>query len=286
MAGSSTSSAPALALPDTAPLLPVGGASRERRRSRRFSAALSPAEARLDLLPLTPSLLLVAVFLFLDLSQAPTAVVVAFKALPCISMAFVSWFFYGTRVPARGAHPNRYRVLVALGLLLSALADLLNSLGNAPYVTAIFIGAIPARLCYTAAFCGTTRGARLLLALPGAATAITLLTLVHERLDDRSAAAAAIFAIADASLLHRALSRIGGSSIRASQLLAAAAAAFLLVSDFCDGLQRFGRAFSNSRWAVLSAYFAGQLLMALSSFGGAPVAEPPPTGSWRDHLLR
>jgi uncharacterized membrane protein YhhN len=177
------------------------------------------------------------------------------KPLPVLALA--AWLLAG----ASGR--ERYARRIALGLVLSALGDLLLEF---PGGFVFGLGAfLLAHLAYTAAFLVDTRAPRLARALPFVAYGAAYLAFISHGLGTMALPVTA-YVLAIVGMLWRAAACVGDSA-RGARLarLGLAGALLFAASDSLIGLDRFHAPIAGVRAPIILSYWAGQLGLALSA---------------------
>lgn len=185
--------------------------------------------------------------------QAPTLRLWV-KPLPVLALA--AWVTSPSG--ARGPYARR----IALGLLLSALGDVLLELpsGFVPGLCAFLL----AHCAYLAAFLGETRAPRLLRGLPFLAYGLALYALLARGLG-ALAAPVGVYAAALSAMQWRAAACLGsGMRGATAERLGFGGALLFALSDSLIGLDRFHAPLPGARYAIIALYWAGQTGLAFS----------------------
>lgn len=207
--------------------------------------------------PITALIVLVAFCTLLTIvgKYRSTRLLYVFKPLTIALIIAVAW------TAGRGT-PDRYFWLVIAGLAFSAVGDVLLMLPRDRFVAGLASFLI-AHLLYIAAF-STPAGvfAAPLLALPFFGAAAVLLLILLPR-SGALAIPVTVYGLAIATMGWQAATRWWSLDDPAS-LCALLGAVLFMLSDSVLALNRFYRRFAVAEAFLLSTYFAGQTLIALS----------------------
>ncbi len=160
--------------------------------------------------------------------------------------------------------PSIYTVAIPLGLLLSLGGDIWLMLPSDRFIAGL-VTFLLALLCYCVAFVGAgALNAVPWVILPVAALGIAILAYLWPALSRRLKLPVTIYMVAMVTMAGlacaRALAQPSGGAI-----LAAIGAVLFLTSDAIMALNRFRRPFAFAQVLILSSYYGGQLLIALST---------------------
>lgn len=163
------------------------------------------------------------------------------------------------------SRPSRSGWLVAGGLLLSALGDVL--LETPDLFLAGLSAFLLAHVAYTAAFALLERRLRALRALPFAAYGLGLFAWLRPGLGELARPVAA-YVVAICAMLWRAAALPGGARSRVAWPALGGALLFA-ASDTLIGLDRFRAPIPGVRYPIILLYWLGQTGLALSVRGEA-----------------
>jgi uncharacterized membrane protein YhhN len=176
----------------------------------------------------------------------------ATKALPALCLA----------VWTRLGPPSALRRLVAGGLVLSALGDLLLEIG---LFLAGLVAFLLAHVAYAVAFLSVTRRLSLARAIPFALYGALFWLYLRPGLGGLAGPVVA-YTAAICTMLWRAAARIGSSGDdRRSAWLGLVGALLFAASDSLIALDRFHGPLGSARHAILPLYWLGQLGIAASA---------------------
>lgn len=229
---------------------------------RRSPARITGSRA-LDIPP-TPFALSLAAILSGVLAIAASAAPRAPRILSYIFKPLTTGSILAIAVLAATRVPSTYTVAIALGLLLSLAGDIWLMLPSDRFIAglATFLFAL---LSYCVAF--ASAGALSSFPwtiLPIAALGISVWSYLWPALSSRLKLPVGIYMIAMVSMAGLACARASFQPSRGTTLAAIGAILFL-ISDAMLALDRFRRPFAFAQVLVLSSYYAGQLLIALST---------------------
>ncbi len=163
---------------------------------------------------------------------------------------------------APGTTPAAYTALIALGLVFSLAGDVFLMLPADRFVAGLLCF-LAAHLLYIAAFTFDSGFGLSLLALPCAAyLAVLLWVLLPHTV--KLKLPVIVYGLAIVVMAWQALER-GARLQSTGALLAAAGAILFAASDSALAVNRFVRKFRAAHAVVLSTYFLGQALIALSA---------------------
>jgi alkenylglycerophosphocholine/alkenylglycerophosphoethanolamine hydrolase len=177
------------------------------------------------------------------------------KPLPVLALA--AWLLART--------PSRYATWIAIGLLLSAVGDVLLELGEARFVFGMAAFAM-AHAFYITAFAGRAQGLHLLLACPFAIWGLSLFARLRPGLGAMTLPVA-VYATLLMAMAWRAASCVVARGLATRGEWAAALGAVLFaLSDSLIAVDRFdGPLPAPVRLAVMPLYWLGQLGIAWSA---------------------
>ncbi len=177
------------------------------------------------------------------------------KPLPVLALA--AWLLART--------PSRYASWIAIGLVLSAVGDVLLELGETRFVFGMAAFAA-AHAFYIAAFVGRAPGLHVLLACPFAIWGISLFARLRPGLGSMTLPVA-VYATLLMAMAWRAAACVGARGPATGTEWAAALGAIVFgLSDSLIALDRFNGALpASARLAVLPLYWLGQLGIAWSA---------------------
>lgn len=177
------------------------------------------------------------------------------KPVPVLALA--AWLLGDVRAG------RRYARFIALGLVLSALGDVLLELpGRFVLGLAAFL---LAHLAYVAAFVSQTRRPAWARALPFGAYAATLFTLLRPGLGALTAPVIA-YVVALTAMQWRAAACVGATARgRRAEWIGLAGAFLFALSDSLIGLDRFHAPIAYVRYAIIVLYWLGQVGLAWSA---------------------
>lgn len=170
-----------------------------------------------------------------------------------------------------GGPGGLYALLIAVGLLLSLLGDLL--------IEASFLAGLAsfllAHLVYIAAFTADSRAPGLPRALPFAAFGAGMYVFLRPRLAEMSLPVA-VYVTAICAMMWRAAARVGRAGpAQLDEWSALAGAILFAVSDTLIALDRFRAPIPGVRYPIILLYWAGQVGIALSARAPAPASRVP-----------
>jgi uncharacterized membrane protein YhhN len=156
-----------------------------------------------------------------------------------------------------------YALAIGIGMLFSLMGDIWEMLSGRHFLKAL-ISFLATHICYALAFLsGGLQVGSVWLFLPPAIIGAVILAYLRPALS--AGMKAAVGAYVSAIVIMVALA--AGRAIAAfspGTLAAAAGALLFLASDGVLAVNRFRRPFRPAQAVILSTYFAGQLLIALS----------------------
>lgn len=185
----------------------------------------------------------------------PLPIALVAKPLPAIALGLA----------LLGASGDRYRRAIGVGLLASAVGDLLLELGPEHFllgVAAFFV----AHVLYIAAFWRARPALRPLAALPAVAWGLYLFPQLAPGLGGLYWPVL-IYSVALCAMLWRALALLPGAAGESRAARAGALGALLFVaSDSLLAWDRFHVPVDNARVWIMATYWAGQLGIFLSAY--------------------
>ncbi|HKP28800.1 MAG TPA: lysoplasmalogenase [Gemmatimonadales bacterium] len=204
--------------------------------------------------------------------------VAAAGAIVAVAVGAPTWVVWGTRIAvillllllAAAGSPGRYRTFVLLGLLASAVGDLIFLVPADLFLAGVACFLV-AHVCYIAAFTpGVGRHgasiARLVYFTLGAA----MLAALWRGLDPLYRVALSVYGLVLIVMAGQAAARWGKLKTAAARS-AGIGAAFFLLSDGMLALDRFRVQFPGARVAILVTYYLAQWLIARSTDEGTSV---------------
>ncbi|MGQ9813572.1 MAG: lysoplasmalogenase [Candidatus Roseilinea sp.] len=160
-----------------------------------------------------------------------------------------------------------YQTLIVAGLLFSLVGDVLLMLPGDRFLPGL-VSFLLAHVCYISAFVADAGLRVSAWIVPCAACYIILMRILWPRAD-RMQAPVSIYGLVIVTMLWQAVGRAAAVSAMSASMLAGPAwaalgAALFVLSDFALAYNRFVRPFRAAQLLVLTTYWAGQLLIALS----------------------
>ena len=202
------------------------------------------------------------------LIAAAGAVVAAVAGAP-------AWAVWGTKIAvillllllAAAGSPGRYRTFVLLGLLASAVGDLIFLVPGDFFLPGVACFLV-AHVCYLAAFSpGVGRHGASIARLVYATLGVAMLAALWPVLDSLYRGAILVYGLALILMAGQAAARWGKLKTVAARS-AGIGAAFFFLSDGMLALDRFRAHFPGARAAVLVTYYLAQWLIARSTDEG------------------
>jgi uncharacterized membrane protein YhhN len=202
------------------------------------------------LIALACSAAVAAVTFLVGLDHLPKPTLVALKVVPCAAMAVAVWM----------ARPGRAGLLVAAGLVLSAVGDVLLELPFDLFVPGL-IAFLVAHLLYIAGLSLQWPRLAPLRALPFFAWVAAVFVHLQSGLGPL-AVPVAVYCVVIGAMGWRASAGVTTTD-RVAQLALVGAILFV-ASDTILALNKFGTPFDGARIANLSAYWGGQALLCVA----------------------
>ena len=187
------------------------------------------------------------------------------------------WAVWGTKIAvillllllAASGSPGRYRTFILIGLLASAVGDLIFLVPGDLFLAGVACFFV-AHLCYIAAFTpGVGRHGASIARLVYATLGVAMLAALWPVLDPVLRGALAVYGLALILMAGQAAARWGKVKSAAARSAGIGAALFFL-SDGMLALDRFRAHFPGARAAVLITYYLAQWLIARSTDEGNP----------------
>jgi uncharacterized membrane protein YhhN len=187
------------------------------------------------------------------------------------------WAVWGTKIAvillllllAASGRPGRYRTFVLIGLLASAVGDLIFLVPGDLFLAGVACFFV-AHICYIAAFTpGVGRHGASIARLVYATLGVAMLAALWPVLDPLLRGALAVYGLALILMAGQAAARWGKVKTAAARSAGIGAALFFL-SDGMLALDRFRAHFPGARAAVLVTYYLAQWLIARSTDEGTP----------------
>lgn len=186
------------------------------------------------------------------------------------------WAVWGTKIAvillllllAAAGSPGRYRTFILIGLLASAVGDLVFLVPGDLFLAGVACFFV-AHICYIAAFTpGVGRHGASIARLVYATLGVAMLAALWPVLDPLLRVALAVYGLALILMAGQAAARWGKVKTAAARSAGIGAALFFL-SDGMLALDRFRAHFPGARAAVLITYYLAQWLIARSTDEGS-----------------
>lgn len=176
------------------------------------------------------------------------------KPLPVLCLAV--WVYLGQR--------GRYGTLVAVGLVLSAVGDVLLEYGDQTFLAGV-MAFLFAHIFYTGAFCSRNRTLKLVYAVPFAVWGFLVYALLFSHLG-AMAVPVALYVIVICTMMWRAAAQMGtGEASFSDERAGALGAVSFGLSDTLIALDRWYAPIPYARYVIMALYWLGQFGIGLST---------------------